>query len=63
MLATQSLGASADAAAAARQSVQAVCASPDLQDAAFAAQLPVLFAKPQLAQADTTLPAYTCRCM
>lgn len=59
MQVTQSLGASADGAAAVRLSVHFATASPGLPDVAFEGQLPGLFAKPQLAQADIAPPAHS----
>lgn len=62
MQVTQSLGASAAGAAAVRLSVQLANASPGLPDVAFERQLPGLFAKPQLAQADIAPPVHSHKC-
>ncbi len=63
MQVTQSLDASADGAAAVRLSVHLAIASPGLPGVAFEGQLPGLFAKPQLAQADIAPPAHSHMCM
>ena len=62
MQGTRSLGASADGAAAVRLSVHFAIASPGLPDVAFEGQLPELFAKPQLVQADIAPPAHNHTC-